>query len=288
MKKTLIAAAIAASMVSATAMAGATVYGSVEQTYQSQDGVHNVVNGDSYVGVVANEDLANGLVATANIGLSVDNEASTGNATSIRDGYVGISGTAASVKIGRMTNVQGVIGDLSVDVFETNAASIDVDGAARADNTVAGSISLGSVDLVGSHTADGSTNDDKQDSYEIGAITKVGAVDAGVAYAKNQNTGTDTVLVGASVPLTIGLTVGAAWERDETTAGVETDSTTITGSYDIGSNTVKVGHKDADGSNDRLVVEGVHKFSANTSAFASVVDEDTAEEIYSVGMRVKF
>lgn len=285
--KKIASAVVAAMVMSSSAVAGVTVYGSIEQTFQSQNSVADVVNGDTYVGFKANEDLGNGFTAVADLGILVDSESATGDAASTRDAYVGIQSATAGVKIGRLINVQGAVGDMSVDVFETNASGIDTDGAGRVNDTVVGNIELGVISLVGSHTTDGSAGDDTQDSYEVGAITDIGVVNGGVAYAKNQNTGTDTWVVGASLPIS-DLTLGGAWERDETTAGVETESTALTAQYNLGSNVVKVGHKEGDGLNDTLVVEGVHNFSGNTSSFVSVVDQDTTEKLYGVGIRVKF
>lgn len=288
MKTMSIAAAVAASL----ALTGcinndaeaAEVYGSAEAQFTNTNGVYDITNGDTYVGVQVNEDLGNGLSAIANLSLDVDSEGA--NSPSTRDAYVGLATNNGSIKAGRMTNIQGSIGDMSVDVFE--GPGPDTDSAGRINNTVAGSLDLGGFTVLGSTTQDGSAGEDKQDSYEVGATTAVGTLNLAVGFAKDQNTDVETTLFAASTDIG-GLTLGGAFETDETSAGVETDTWSTVAAMDVGQNTVKVGYQDAEGGSETTTVEGVHNFSSKTSAYVNVQDADTAaDNTYTVGLRVNF
>lgn len=288
MKTMSIAAAVAATTLVLAGCSNdaeaADVFGSVETQFTNTNGVYDIENGDTYVGVDVNEDLGNGMSAFAKLSMDLDSEGA--NAATTRDAYAGLSNGSATIKAGRFTNVQGAIGDMSVDVFE--GPGPDTDGAGRINNTIGGSLDLGSFTIVGSTTQDGSAGEDKQDSYEIGAMTSINGLNVGAAFAKDQNTDVETTVFAGSTQVS-GVTLAGSFETDETAAGVETDTWSTVASVDLGQNTVKVGYTDAEGGSETTTVEGVHNFSSKTSAYANVQDADTASDnTYTVGLRVNF
>lgn len=266
------------------AKAETSVFGSIEQAWQSVDGVSDVITDDTYVGVKTSEDLGNGINAFAKLSLKVDAEGA--NAAVTKDAYVGLTNGKATVKAGRFTNVQGAVGDLTVDIFE--GPGTDVANAGRINNTVGGSLDLGGVTLLGSTTSDGATGEDGQDAYEIGATGSFGAVTLAGAFAKDQNTDVETTLYGASTDVA-GATIAGTFETDETAAGVETDTYNVVGSVDLGSNTIKAGYNDVENGADTTTFEAVHNYSSKTSAYVNVQDVSTSDDkTWTAGVRVKF
>jgi len=287
MKKTMLAVGVAAVILAGCtndAEAETSVFGSVEQAWQSTNDVNDIVNGDTFVGVQTSEDLGAGLSAFAKVSLDIDSEGANGSTT--KDAYVGVTNGKATVQAGRMTNVQGKVGDLIVDIFE--GPGTDVANGGRTNNTIGGSLDLGGVTLLGSTTSDGASGEDGQDSYEVGATGSFGNVTLAGAYAKDQNTGTETTLYGASTNVS-GATIGGTFETDETSAGVETDTYNVVGSVDLGVNTLKIGYNDVENGAETTTIEGVHNYSSKTSTYVNVQDVSTSDDkTWTVGVRVNF
>jgi len=108
MKKTLIAAAVAASF-AAPAMADVSVSGQVKLTVYENDSVDYAPFFDNSLTFKASEDLGNGLSAFAQITLDTDGDESASGSMKTKDQVVGIKGGFGTVKLGRMeTLVEGV------------------------------------------------------------------------------------------------------------------------------------------------------------------------------------
>jgi len=109
MKKTLVAVAAMAAVTGA--MAQATIYGNIDQVYQTStttlDGVANSKTsktgayqmGQSFLGVKGDEDLGNGLKASFLYEFGLQTE--TSSTTTNRQSYVGLSGGFGALRIGK-------------------------------------------------------------------------------------------------------------------------------------------------------------------------------------------
>ena len=103
MKKTLIAAGVAAAMAAPVAMADTTVYGKLRQAIEFGDGNSTVTSHTNRVGFKGSEDLGNGMSAFYTIEMGT--AAETGDATSGRFAFVGIKGAFGTVTVGDTVNL---------------------------------------------------------------------------------------------------------------------------------------------------------------------------------------
>jgi predicted porin len=278
MKKTLIALALASAM--GTASADATVYGSVEQRLVKENGAWTSASDDNFIGFRANEDLGNGASAYAEI--SMDMASESGSNATVRDSFVGINFGSVNVQAGRQINFLDAADDATTDIFE--GTSLTADGADRADSAVRVMGSVGGVTLGGVAIVDAG-GEDTYDAYQLMASANVGPATVLGVYNKNETTGDDTTLFGASANvanLYLAGTYEIAANDDVTMSAVA--------SLAAGNNTVKAGIEDVENGVQTYVVEGVHNFSKNTSAYVnySDTDADNSEAVTMVGMRVNF
>lgn len=282
MKKSLLAVAMAATLVAACApekeakAAGVTVYGSAEQALTTTNGVSDLASGDNYIGFNASEDFGNGTGAFAKIELGVDPEGT--NTMSTRESFVGLNLNGLTITAGKQKNLEKVMLNGLVDIFEGN--SVTTANQARVNNAVSAVTSVGSVTVGAASITEGTSGEDGVDAYELGAKGEIAGLTAVVTYTKNQTTDADSVSYGASTTFG-GLTVGATMEPDS-------DTNTVAGSMDFGANTVKVATQMVDGGNDTNVAELQHNFSKNTNAYVNWSKEDGSDASTMVGMRITF
>ena len=282
MKKSLLAVAVAATFVLAAcgseeAKADVSVWGSVEQSISTTDGVSDMARGDNQIGFKAAEDFGNGMGAFAKITLGVESEGS--NAVTTKDSIVGLNIGDTNVWAGTGMNLEKSMVAGHVDVFEGN--SFGTAGAQRsATNVAAISTKVGDATVAVSSVVDGSTGQDDVDSYEVAAKAPLGPLTVSGVYSKNQTTEVDTTVVGATANV-VGLTVGAAYQPDA-------DTTTVIGSFDAGNNTIRAGLESVDNGNNTTIAELQHNFSKSTNAYVNWSKEEGSSATTMVGMRINF
>jgi hypothetical protein len=282
MKKSLLAVAIAATLIAACApekeakAEGVTVYGSAEQAITSQGGVADMAAGDNYIGVTTSEAFANGTSAFAKIELGVDPEGT--NTMSTRESYVGLDLGDVTVTAGKQKNLEKVMLNGLVDIMEGNGSTTA--NQARVNNAVAVVGEISGVTVGASSITEGTTGEDKVDSYEVGAKAEFGGVTGVVMYTKNQTTNVDQMSYGIGADVA-GISVGATIEPDA-------DTNTFAASTDFGANTLRGSYQDVDGGNNTTAVEVAHNFSKTTSAYINYSETENSDAATMVGMRIVF
>lgn len=283
MKKTILAASIAASLVTTAAIADVTIFGNVEQRLESTNSTWNVNGDDNFVGVKATEALSEDGKASAFAVISMDLGTETGSTATARDQYVGLSMDGVTVQAGRFKNLEKSVVSDTVDAF--HGTSFTSDNAARVDSAVAVLTEVGGVNVGASMIAD-NAGEDKMDAYELSGGYDFGVASISAYYSKNKTTDADVKAVAAS--LNIGeVAVGATAER--TDAGV--DTYTVVGSTSIGgNNTLTGGYETVENGTDTYIVEVAHNFSKNVAAYVNYSDNDasSSQSITMVGLNYSF
>jgi len=284
MKKSLLAVAVAATLIAACApekdakAAGAVVYGQLDQQITMSNGATDASADDAYVGFTVSEDLGNGASATANISLDLDTENTDQGSSATRDAYVALDMVDFTVMAGRMSNLTKQVTSSTVDIFE--GASFGADGGTRADSVVA--ISVGDVSIA---TVQDNGGEDKIDSYEVAISHDFGAVGVSGVYTEDKATSATTKQFGATTNVG-ALSVGATYEI----ANDDTVTVTAVAATDFGNNTLRGGIEDVENGDQTYIAELAHNFSKSTAAYVnySTDDNDATDPTTIVGMRMVF
>jgi predicted porin len=280
MKKTIIAAAVAAVAAAPAAFADVSIYGKAHVALTNVNEAAGSDNAASRLGFNFSEDLGNGLKASGNIEYGV--EMGDDTASTMRTNSVGISGDFGSVKWGRqynptkrMTTAVDFAADTAIDV------SVLLDTA----NNIAELTTNNSIEYVGSFNGvtvramtavDGVGEDDFSIAYSANGLM--------VGYATNS---AETDVLAATY--TMGdVTVGAS--QTENAAG--TKLTAITGKYKMGANTIIAQYGDDD-TDDGWGVAVSHAMSKNTSVYVGARDSEAVatadtDTALALGMVVNF
>jgi len=291
MKKTIIAAAVAASVAAPAAFAEVTVYGKMHYALVDTDAngtqTEDYNNNATRWGLKGSEDLGNGMKAFFQNEFGMNTiDAGTESA---RDAFVGISGDFGKITAGRMgAPTKGMLyGIGNVQVADINHGEAgDFAGAFtskghRVNNALAYSNSFGGVNVTAAITgdqADAGTDFSENKSFSID--TTVAGVKVGYAslnYGSGQ--GSDVDIFGAKMSMD-ALTIGLAYEDVDST----NDTTGVSLSYKMGNNSFNVAYAETDvdaGSatdHDTTVVSLQHSLSKRTSVYVgySEVDSNTA------------
>lgn len=291
MKKSLAGAVVALSIVGLAACteeakaAEVAVFGSVEQRVEIQDGVSDVVNDDTFVGIRASEQFGEtGTSAFAVISLDIDTEGANGSTT--RDAYVGLDMGSFAVQAGRFESLTTSVADGTVDIFEGNTVDTIDDG--RASNSVRATVGVDAFNVSAQITSDGTAGEKTVDTQALGIATEFAGVSLNGVYTKDNVNSTDSYLAAAGVEVA-GINLAGAFERVDN-GSTTTDTMIAAASLDVGSNTLRGGYEKADGDKAHYVAEVAHNFSKNTSAYANyfVDSDDAVEDTIGLGLRMNF
>jgi predicted porin len=306
MKKTIIAAAVAASVAAPAAFADVTVYGKIHQALTDGNAtasvnnvaeaadVENQTSNASRVGFKGTEDLGNGMSAFFLMEWAADttDAAAAGGA---RDGYVGLKGDFGTLAFGRMAGatkatLYGTGNDAMPDSFD----GIDFSGsfASKADrhnDVVAYKNGFNGVNVT--LAAAGNGADDNFANTSIGLDTTVGGVKVAIAQLNSEGNGKDTTIAGAKMSFD-ALTVGVVYEDAEnvpatgtilgtaTGAAGDQETTGVSATYKMGNNVLGLAYVDGeyaiDGGAvvdfDATWVTLTHNMSKRTSVYAQFGD----------------
>ncbi len=295
MKKIQIALMMGIVFMTTTALqADTTVFGSIEQGLQvSDNGTSKIVAKGTIIGAKFNTDIGTATEEASGprvFGtISADVDPSGPNALTTRDAFVGIGTGPVSLSLGRMRNLQETISEATVGIFGEGTDLLSRNST-RNSNTAKLSFSLSEdINLAASTVVDGSNGQSGMDSWEIGYSHTLLGVNLVSVYAKDENTGTRTMLGGATTD--IGpVTVGGIYERDKNSAGTSTDSLTGVASMDVGSVTLKGGYQTIEGGADSYLAEAEHSFSSAASAYVNGkhINDTSDSNVYTVGFRYSF
>jgi len=280
MKKTIIAAAVAAAVAAPAAMADVTVYGKIHQALNDGEiGVNGIsaaasASGESQnsnasrLGVKGTEDLGNGMSAFFQMEYASDNSDGQ-DMGGARDGFVGVKGNFGTVALGRMAgatkatlygvgNVQLADSHLGSDYASAFQSKAD-----RHNNVVAYKNSFNGVNVTlaaaGNDTGNtvATMGTDNFAHTSIGFDTTIGGAKIAVAQLNSDGTGKDTTIAGVKMSFD-ALTVGVVYEDAEkvasgqkilnvaTAAAFDAETTGISASYAMGNNVVSVAYTDSE------------------------------------------
>ena len=298
MKKTHIALIVGiVAMTTGTLRADTQVFGSIESGLKVTDnGTSEIISNGTIVGARFSTDEAVADDGTASKGpsvfgeISADVDVSGPNAITTRDAFVGVGLGPAKFSIGRMQNIQDSISEATVGIF-AEGTDLKSRNADRKSNTAKAVISLGDMSLVGTSTIDGSNGEDGIDEWEAGvSYSLFDSVNLVSAFAKNENTGTSTMLGGVNYRIG-AVTLGGIYEQDRTVADNTTYSVTGVVGLNLGQkNLLKGGYQTVEDGADTYLAELEHKFNPAASAFVNgkYTDDVADEQVYTVGFRYTF
>jgi predicted porin len=300
MKKTLIAAGIAAVIAAPVAMADVSISGQVKYTLVDTDNGNDFAPSfDNALTFKASEDLGNGLTAFAQITLDTDSATSAANGiTNNKDQKVGLKGSFGTFVAGHMeTLTEGAVSSMMDDGLSSHSENAQLESALTA---------VGRVDAVayvsptfngfhfavaGTNAADTNrfTNNDIAVVYENGPLTiKASRVDVRDSY--------ETSVVGASYSMGDAKISAMYVEKDFDAAGTaDLEDKIVRLDYKLpGNNSLILGYKDVDQESstrgDVTSVKLTHSFSKRTAAYIGHRSKDasTAGDVNYIGMIHKF
>ena len=307
MKKTMIAAAVAASFVAPVAMAEVKISGMINPEFIDKQDVgfaagassaaESGVNTD--IVISASEDLGNGLKVTGKYHQFVDTAA---NATGTQSGTadtanadmsVTVSGDFGSISMGRFESFT----ESKMDAFMSIDASHDLD---LEDNTNEvkrsnSNISYTSPSMNGLSVSvmSGATYSNKDFSGMIDAMVQYSNNGLTIAAAQMDVDGGQKINSLAAAYKMGDLEVRVSNRTSDGSDGVEDTDTTMYGvKYTMGANTLAVATRDSDYTSvvaDATIFSASHALSKNTNVYVTVVDSDTnADDATGFGIAYKF
>jgi predicted porin len=325
MKKTLIAAGIAAVVAAPAAFADVKITGTVEQAFALIENGNTTQSSDNDVTFTADEDLGNGLTAFAKVSIDMDSISTSVNGPGAsKDQIVGVKGAFGTFITGRMEDftrsklsskmtlmgaggaggdgtgsIEGRLGASSTTTYSSGRAGAD---------RLNGAIAYVSPTMNGFHFGVAGYYDDATDVavfYDNGPLSLAVSretVKATTSALKDQ----DTTVMAASYSMgDIKATVLRSTVDNE--GGVNgTDSTDMAYrlDYKMGNNTITLAYLDNedagttqaardDEEKSIWALEAVHNFSKRTAAYASYSSVDHAtntsdKDYLTVGISHKF
>jgi len=291
MKKTLIAAGIAAVVAAPVAMADVSVSGQVKYTLVDTDNGNDFAPSfDNALTFKASEDLGNGLSAFAQITLDTDD---LNNASGMgKDQKLGLKGSFGTVVAGRMeTLTEGAVSSMMDDGLSSHGANAQLEssytkvGRVNAVAYVSPTVNGFHAAIAGTNAADENrfTNNDIALVYENGPFTlKASRLDLRDTR--------EVITVGASYAMGDAKFSVMTVENDPE-AGSSVRDNMYRLDYKMGNNSLIVGYKDTDSDSadgDVTSVKLTHSFSKRTAAYIGHRNKDEAADVNYIGMIHKF
>jgi len=286
MKKTIIAASIAAVVAAPAAFADVKISGNVIVEY-----VDTAMATNNDINVSWSEDLGNGLKVTGTLNNVYDDGSQAGGEIA-----VAVSGDFGTIKAGRLEGFdEGVFAAFpSVDAahdldlegdFEngTNATFARDEMIQYHSPSMNGlSFAVNCQDTAGTASEDSAMCDDNEVmvKYSANGLT---------AMAARSEEGT-TEVDNIAVSYKMGDLELRASKRDVNAAGTKTDASFYGAKYTMGANTISAGYVDSGTADEDATIVGLsHAMSKTTSVYVVSRQEDTTgDDETLVGMAVKF
>jgi predicted porin len=316
MKKTLIAAGIAAVVAAPAAFADVSVSGNVKYQYQhTATGDGGLDNSDNNLHFKASEDLGNGMTAFAQISIDADGLGTLADSSG-KDQVVGLKGSFGTVMMGRFEDFSEgkiesrvtLVTDLSGngDLESNNNAGRWNGGIAYVTPTVNG-FHAG----IGGYNITGSGNSAGFDAYDIAVFYDNGPISLAASQevfkgVKGSTTGDDEKITSFAGSYTMGDLKGTVVYTKTENGGASAAGTAANDGqtdiaykldYTMGNNVLTLGYKDdesitgtstggtsttgATATNttamDVWAVTATHNFSKRTQAYVGYVDYDVTD-----------
>jgi predicted porin len=316
MKKTLIAAGIAAAVAAPAAFADVKISGVVEQQFKLVENAAMAEDSDNSLTFSASEDLGNGLTAFASSTLTTNDTAGT------KDSKVGLKGSFGTVVIGRMEGLTKSkihskmtflgagdaggdgAGNSSSRAPESALASVGSGQGGRAD----GGWAYVSPTMNGLHVGVAGFQDNASDIavfYDNGPLSLAASrLEVKAADSSKKDEVTTSFAASYAMGDLKGTIVRTSVSDDEGTAGNDQDDMAYRLDYKMGNNTISVAYLDNEDSRtagtshaadlqDVTAVEFAHAFSKRTTAYVTYVTSDegtgsTDVDTLAFGLQHKF
>ena len=306
MKKTIIAASIAAVVAAPAAFADVSISGQINQEFFDLDSSTTGIGSERNADIVfsASEDLGNGMKAFAKMVTTFDDNSSAATSDTA-DG----SGTTAGMMAQGSTQIVGLSGDFGKITFGKSETFIESKVAASAANDASEGISNevatglgGSAEATVEYTSPsfngftvvasgrGTTDSsDDLDTTSIGFNYSNGPLTVMAAQASAEDTAdTEDTVVAAHYKMG-DIKVGVVHAEVEA-SGATTDETWYGASYTMGANTFSISTKSSDTAGAEDDIFSVkHAMSKNVNVYLVHVNDEAANsDKTAVGMQVKF
>jgi predicted porin len=282
MKKTIIAASIAAVAAAPAAFADVSISGYISAEYVEDE---MLTNND--IVFKASEDLGNGMKASAKYHMFTDSVAGAGPTSgNTADMSITLSGDFGSLTAGRSEGFDEGVFAAFVNIDAAHDADLEgnFDGGTavqtRDERLKYVSPSFNGL-KVGVTTQDNGTSKFEDKEYMVSYSANGLSVMAG----RSDEGTTETTNIAASFKMG-DLEVRAA-KRDLDVNGVETDATFIGAKYTMGANTLALGSVEGDAS-DATIVSVAHALSKKTSVYVVNHDVDGGASTTLIGLSQKF
>jgi len=274
MKKTLIAAAIAAVAAAPVAMADVSISGQVKLTVTNDDTQDWAPGFDNSLNFKASEDLGNGMKAFAQTSFDTDgNATSQGTNVSYKDVKLGVSGGFGTVVAGSMeTLTQGVVSSMMDDgagngttVLESAQTNVGRKHALAYVSPTVNGFHVAAAGVLNGAEGDLASSTDLLVAYDNGPLSvKVAYADLDAADHAPGNV--DVLSIGGSY--TAGDAKISVLNVDVDGA-VDATDTMFRLDYTMGNNVILLGYKDAENdADDNAVIKLTHKLSKRTAVYA--------------------
>jgi predicted porin len=283
MKKTIIAASIAAVAAAPAAFADVSISGYVSAEYVEDE---MLTNND--IVFKASEDLGNGMKATAKYHMFTDSTAGGGTTSgNTADMSITLSGDFGSLTAGRSEGFdEGVFAAfVNIDAAHDLDLEGDFDGDAAVQTRderlkyVSPSFNGLKVGLTTQDNGDSKFEDKEyMVSYSANGLT--------VMAGRSDEGTNETTNINAKYKMG-DLEVRVA-KRDLDVNGAETDATFIGAKYTMGANTLAVGSVDHSDNADATIVSVAHALSKKTSVYVVNHDVDGGASTTLIGLAQKF
>jgi len=284
MKKTLIAAAIAAVAAAPVAMADVSISGQVKLTVTNDDTQDWAPGFDNSLNFKASEDLGNGMKAFAQTSFDTDGDGMTSQGVNVsyKDVKLGVSGGFGTVVAGSMeTLTQGVVSSMMDDgagngttVLESKLTNVKRKHALAYVSPTVNGFHVAAAGVLNGAEGDLASSTDLLVAYDNGPLSvKVAYADLDAA----DHADVDVLSIGGSY--TAGDAKISVLNVDVDGA-VDATDTMFRLDYTMGNNVILLGYKDAENdADDNAVIKLTHKMSKRTAVYAgfrSAEDMDSA------------
>jgi predicted porin len=282
MKKTIIAAAVAAAVAAPAAFADVSISGMVNPELHDTDGNGWVGSVNTDLVFKASEDLGNGMKASAKYHLFHDD-----GGNSVADESVSLSGDFGTIIAGRFEPfVEGVF-DAYANIEFGHDASIEGTNVLTRASVANGAIAYVSPTVNGFHVGVSNVaSDDFSAANEVIAVYKANGLTV-MALNSDADNGPNTT--GYALGYKMGdLEIRAMDRSGDDANGNDQDYTMVGARYTMGSNAIAIGQAE-DNNVDATLVSIQHSLSKNVAVYVTAVDsDDDSKDVTSFGLRQKF
>jgi predicted porin len=297
MKKTIVAAAVAALVAAPAAFADVTISGQINQEFTNGDDNDKDMKSGSNVDVVfsGSEDLGNGMKASFKIHRFYDDGDSNGTSDTDKsaDNSISLSGDFGSVKVGRfepytvsaISSMMNIDASEDLDLEETSYSHARTEGGMQYVSPNFNGVTVGFEQF-----ADESVTGNDTPVQTIFAQYSNAGLTVKAAQEKDDDSSATTTSIAATYAMgDFKLTAVSIDDDNGTSADITTNMYGAT--YTMGANQIAVGMRDSDtANNDDKIVSLKHSLSKRTSVYLVHLDDDStgANDLTLMGVKHSF